>query len=450
MARLAPAFFGQRLEDPASLPTYSSPKPYSGPMLADMKLAGTKKLHSSIILEKMKRNVASKRKRNSSSNGEEPGIDSMGESSTTGIRMSEVLEVNTQCSPDLTQQAPLSPTSTVQTYAESSNTKSIGDQERVITSKIPRSIKQQAEKVDTGYDRIIQRGYESYPDGWPRLAAFQNSASSLRMFRRFGNEHCRVLLHLQAEITTIHQKLDELDLADSNSEDMRYRLKRNEWHEGWDCAQKDLLESLRVKLIQYDELLLKDNALRALSPPSDRDYYTLFNWIWKKKPLDLGQWDFALHRNDFVTTSNAKTNGFESAVELCLSRWPELFQVRRALSNWSTCNSDSVQKVSWLKSRSGEASSEGVHVFPMAKIAAAASVLLVCVAVTILMLPVFLLYLITPSVFASLIILVIFVFAFATLMSSAGVRVEVMFIGTCTYSAVLVTFLGNIHDPGKT
>jgi hypothetical protein len=71
------------------------------------------------------------------------------------------------------------------------------------------------------------------------------------MFRRFGQEHCRVLLHLEAEITRIKQDLDALDTADSQSEKLKYRLKRNEWCEGWDRAQKDLLENLRVKLVQY-------------------------------------------------------------------------------------------------------------------------------------------------------------------------------------------------------
>jgi hypothetical protein len=87
------------------------------------------------------------------------------------------------------------------------------------------------------------------------LAEFQNSASSLRMFRRFGHEHCRILLHLQAEITSIKQKLDDLDRMDALSKgsdnDLEYRLTRNEWYKGWDCAQKDLLDSLRVKLLEY-------------------------------------------------------------------------------------------------------------------------------------------------------------------------------------------------------
>jgi len=35
---------------------------------------------------------------------------------------------------------------------------------------------------------------------------------------------------------------------------MLYRLRRNEWHQGWDTAQKDLLEKLQGKLVVYGKL----------------------------------------------------------------------------------------------------------------------------------------------------------------------------------------------------
>jgi hypothetical protein len=87
--------------------------------------------------------------------------------------------------------------------------------------------------------------------GWPQLAAFLNSADNHAIFRRFGTEHCRVLLHLMAEITSIQKELEILDQADAENKDMLYRLRRNEWHEGWDTAQKDLLDKLRTKLLEY-------------------------------------------------------------------------------------------------------------------------------------------------------------------------------------------------------
>jgi len=90
--------------------------------------------------------------------------------------------------------------------------------------------------------------------GWPQLAAFLNSADNHAIFRRFGTEHCRILLHLMAEITSIQKELDKLDHADAENNDMLYRLRRNEWYEGWDTTQKDLLDKLRAKLLEYGKL----------------------------------------------------------------------------------------------------------------------------------------------------------------------------------------------------
>lgn len=59
-------------------------------------------------------------------------------------------------------------------------------------------------------------------------------------------------MHLQCEITGIIKDLDDLDISDSDSDKgMLYRLRRNEWHEGWDTAQKDLLEKLQRRLVIY-------------------------------------------------------------------------------------------------------------------------------------------------------------------------------------------------------
>ena len=60
----------------------------------------------------------------------------------------------------------------------------------------------------------------------------------------------RVLLHLTCEITALEKELDALDEADSNTF-TRYRLRRNEFNEGWDPKQKELLEKLKRKLVEY-------------------------------------------------------------------------------------------------------------------------------------------------------------------------------------------------------
>ncbi|CZR54213.1 uncharacterized protein PAC_04096 [Phialocephala subalpina] len=189
---------------------------------------------------------------------------------------------------------------------------------------------------DTGHERIIEKNYEDYPQGWPRLAAFLNTSSTLAVWRRFGTAHNRVLLHLQATITRLEQQLDELDKADAKDPARLYRLRRNEWREGWDTAQKDILEEMHRKLVEYeteggqmadrnfcsDELLLKDSQLRSLTPAPVREYIKVFDWIYGVKPVDIGQYDFIYHRGDFVCSAKREKNVFDDFIKSCVSRWP--------------------------------------------------------------------------------------------------------------------------------
>ena len=94
---------------------------------------------------------------------------------------------------------------------------------------------------------------EEFPEGWPKLAAFINSADDLTMFRRFGRAHCRILLHLEAEITILERKLDLLDTHDAEAPAFNYRLRRSDRHESWDQEQKNLLDELKMKLLEYGE-----------------------------------------------------------------------------------------------------------------------------------------------------------------------------------------------------
>jgi hypothetical protein len=159
---------------------------------------------------------------------------------------------------------------------------------------------------------------EKYPDGWPRLAAFLNSADNSAIFRRFGQLHCRELVMLQTEITKLEQKLAELDKHDSESASTSYRLKTTYHEDGWDTAHMNLREKIRVKLLIYgmcslskvlkasanlgsDDMLLKEAQLRALQRTPKRHHATVFNWLCHLKPVDNGECDWIYHPDDFVS-----------------------------------------------------------------------------------------------------------------------------------------------------
>lgn len=96
--------------------------------------------------------------------------------------------------------------------------------------------------------------------GWPRLAAFQNLSDSCAVYRRFGLLYCRVLLHLQAEITALEKKLYQLDIDDEAHTDRRYRLRSIDDDEDWDPAQRNILKQIREKLSTYGKTVPIDEA----------------------------------------------------------------------------------------------------------------------------------------------------------------------------------------------
>jgi len=58
------------------------------------------------------------------------------------------------------------------------------------------------------------------------------------------------LLQLQAEITVLERKLDILDRQDDQTGKC-YRLKRCSWDPSWNANQKELLEELKQKIVEY-------------------------------------------------------------------------------------------------------------------------------------------------------------------------------------------------------
>ncbi|RFU33223.1 hypothetical protein B7463_g3148, partial [Scytalidium lignicola] len=291
---------------------------------------------------------------------------------------------------------------------------------------------------DNGHSRILKPDYKDYPQGLPRLAAFQNLSSNLAIFRRFGTAHCRLLLHLQVEIMDIINELEKLDISDSDEKgETLYRLRRVEWYPGWDTTQKDLMEKLAAKLSalkadeKVDDLLLKDRALRGLKTAPLQHYKSLFNWIWGCKPLDEGQYNFMFDPEDFVSSPANAGNMFDEIIETSLNKWPRTRIAKLFLER---------------KNKPHTTADEGVHSFSRSMVTAVAKLLSVSVVVTILVAPIFVLYLKPMDEEAMVVMVLMFVLAFATLMSlCTTANIESVFVGTCAYCAVLVTFLGNVQ-----
>jgi len=99
------------------------------------------------------------------------------------------------------------------------------------------------------------------PEGYPQLAAFLYSDDNFAIFRKFGQLNCRVLLHLQAEITALQEELADLDRSDAcEGSTTSYRLQSCKHQEGWDTRQRDTIHQLQGKLAIYCNTLSKAEA----------------------------------------------------------------------------------------------------------------------------------------------------------------------------------------------
>jgi hypothetical protein len=91
---------------------------------------------------------------------------------------------------------------------------------------------------------------ESHRRGYPRLAAFLNSAHEFAIFRRFGLLRTRILLYKQDELVELETKLIKLD----NEEQVPYHLCSRRSNPS--DVQKALVAEIEKKLKEYGKTFL--------------------------------------------------------------------------------------------------------------------------------------------------------------------------------------------------
>jgi hypothetical protein len=188
--------------------------------------------------------------------------------------------------------------------------------------------------------------------------------------------------------------------------------------------------------ISEDELLLKDHQLRTLEKTSGRNHRSVFHWIWGQKPLDVGEYDFIFHKNDFVSVAgeNQRKDVVDNLVEACLDRWSSSsFQVRVVyVERAASTLPDKTQRILRSHSHHQRTSEGDVHFFSEKSIALAAKLIAVIIACAILLVPVLILSLKSLSEKAAAIMVLVFVLTFAVVMSLfSKAKLESLFIGTC-------------------
>jgi len=201
------------------------------------------------------------------------------------------------------------------------------------------------------------RTVEDFPLGYPRQAAFQVSKPSFSIYRSFNYLHARVLLELQDELRCLEEELADLDEEYLYSDDPRQKLrlmsrdqdmveariefeeaakKLENRHDGTlpnihergrlidpPSRHAEKLAKIRMKLLEYDEMLVKARELAEFQKPSNRDYLTFRTWFWNKKPLSYErEGEYMRRRGDLITLRpRAEWGKFDGWIEAKMPRF---------------------------------------------------------------------------------------------------------------------------------
>jgi len=144
------------------------------------------------------------------------------------------------------------------------------------------------------------------------------------IYRRFGFLHARLLLQKQDELRLVEEELDEIDQRDACGKDAMVLQCRedDEARTGQEGnTRKSLLSRIEDTLLKYgksryyafsnftnqlDNILFHAQQLVLSNRPSERDYNSLKNFMWNKKPLLEGNAQFIYNKDDLVTLRSGR------------------------------------------------------------------------------------------------------------------------------------------------
>ena len=93
--------------------------------------------------------------------------------------------------------------------------------------------------------------------GYQQLAELMAWDSNLAIFPRFCSANMLCLLHRQAEISELEERLEDLGHVNNNSSDEKRKRLCYDWSVlsdlGSDSPEKKLLYELRIKLAEYSK-----------------------------------------------------------------------------------------------------------------------------------------------------------------------------------------------------
>ncbi|KAI9892929.1 MAG: hypothetical protein M1814_000813 [Vezdaea aestivalis] len=147
---------------------------------------------------------------------------------------------------------------------------------------------------------LITETITSREEGYPQLAQFLSSADNVLICRKFGWLHSRLLLYKQDELAQLERDLHALDKKDAEGDECWRLYSRFHDESRPQHPRKALIADIEKKLVAYDELVDRIERASHRKPPSDRNFTSLFNWIWNEKPVINQEFEFVFRKDDLV------------------------------------------------------------------------------------------------------------------------------------------------------
>ncbi|RII05783.1 hypothetical protein CUC08_Gglean008998 [Alternaria sp. MG1] len=363
------------------------------------------------------------------------------------------------CTDEKMPQSPVSPTNTDATLTE----------DFIEDAEDSHSTIQPSVRTDS-FDVESAQPLEKTPNGFPRLAAFQSSEANFSVYRSFSYLHSRVLLDLQDEITTLEKELDDIDWEDYDEEPAR--LKSRDFDvsqpEG-ERSRRVILREIKVKLMEYDEVLIKARTLESFQKPSDRNYRSVRRYCHNQKPLMDAEMDAIRSKEDIVSLHNGREWAtFDGGVETIIS------QTDRLLQKIFGTKAPPLQKYFRTPEAQEKTTDPFVSFYSSSRIDKLVNILITFVIFCLLVIPVVTMYQLTNTAahvvtdaqgnmtttsqadidsrdtFNAVGVLIVFTLLFSAAMSllTKAARHE-LFAASAAYCAILVVFIGNFTGPGN-
>ncbi|KAH8808865.1 hypothetical protein F5884DRAFT_858383 [Xylogone sp. PMI_703] len=261
---------------------------------------------------------------------------------------------------------------------------------------------------DYEYEEWQDQDFRTHPPGLPQCAALLDQPD-YRIFRRFGSEHCMILLYFEKEIYRLSKRFSALNKA-SGKDDAS----------GIPCLDKErakqkrrILGRLYRRLKDYDDFLQKYERLVGLPSPTKWRFRNLCSAVFKKIKLDPPECEFFRHRYDLVHIKGDKTFRADSApvvqfLQNHINAWPKWF-------------------TKLMKKHDREDISGNIAYISRRKVILMGSVITASLAMMILVTPMALLSILQPAPAEAVAIVIVFTLTFISLMSIAvGPKIETL------------------------